>query len=191
MVTAMDKYTGHEFAELFREDDRQRAANAAFLAERKAAKEAQARKSGEDGLVDRGNEQTAQDGSPASLPAASSDDDGGILGSVEHVERLSRALGRIMADLKAEMRDEWRRDIAALHRRTVACRRDIDKLREQIDSDTQNGIEVYCNAFDRRLALLEAENIELKGMLGSALQRLGAKSADGVIDLPNWRRRHA
>jgi len=46
--------------------------------------------------------------------------------------------------------------------------------------------------FDRKLAVLEGENRELKGMLGATLTLLGQKefkTAD-VVDLPDWKRSH-
>src|SRR5262249_11295641 len=111
-------------------------------------------------------------------------EDAGALFGDERDDMLARALGGIIA----EMRAEWRHEIS---REFYRLKNEFKSLRAQVDADTTNGIEVYCNAFDRRLAVLEAENIKMRALLGAAFQRLGGSKSADILDLPDWRQRHA
>jgi hypothetical protein len=79
-------------------------------------------------------------------------------------------------------------------------KKELRTLRQEVEVDREHGVEVYCRNLERRIAELAAENIEMKALLGATLTRLGQKSGNmptgiksesGVIELPDWRKRHA
>jgi hypothetical protein len=178
-----------QLAELFREDDRLRAEHEQWMARREAKAASPVRESDPAALVYRTNENGAPAGASVTDTAPSDDDLVQLFDDPELNRRFTHTMGYVIA----ELRHEWRSEVASCRRNLAVCRRDLVKLREQIDSDTQNGVEVYCHSIERRLALLEGENIELKSLLGATLRRLGhtgdAKLGNAdVVDLPNWRR---
>jgi len=152
------------------EDDRLRA-------ERERQASPPVRETEPEGLVDKDYDNVPQHA------AAGADDMPPLFGD-ERDELLVEAMGTVID----AQRREWRREIAKL-------KKDLTALRRQVDLDRNNGIEIVCTGIERRFALLEAENVELRSMLGEVLTRFvehqrGEPSAD-VLELPNWRRRDA
>jgi len=96
----------------------------------------------------------------------------------------------------AEFVVTWCNKKLALRDAKIAkLKKDLALLCRQVDLDRNNGIEIVCTGIERRFALLEAENVELRGMLGEMLTRFvehrGEPSADVVELIPNWRRHDA
>jgi hypothetical protein len=112
-----------------------------------------------------------------------------------------RALGTIHAELQREMGDECE----LLHQMQNLSRVEIEKLRgefhtaivklkrqlstmghelstmgREIEADRANGIEVYCAGLERRVAVLEAENIKLKAAIAAENAQPRGKLADAL-----------
>src|SRR5262245_29194784 len=114
------------------------------------------RKSDGGGLAYRDGPENAQP--PATEPAAET-----LFGD-DRDDLLCRIMGRVISEVRYELRREWRREV-------VRLKNDLKVLRQQVDAETENGIEVYCSNVERRLATLEAENIKFKAMLESGRKR--------------------
>jgi hypothetical protein len=130
------------------------------------------------GLVYRGRDAATAD-APQPAPGASNGD-GSIFDAVRD-KRLAQAIGVVAAELRREFDDE----IELLHQLLNLAQVEVDKLRgefrtatmklkrelstmgREIEADRANGIEVYCGALERRVAVLEADNIKLKAMLAT------------------------
>jgi hypothetical protein len=150
-------------AEIFREDDRWRAEHEDWLARREAEREALARKSGEDGLVYRTTENNAQVAAPVAVSDVSNAD--GLFGD-ERDDMLARALGVIIAEMRAEREAERSAEQGERNAELAKLQTEIDELRGKINA--------------------------LLTLMGNAVsKRLARARDDSVIDLPNWRRRHA
>jgi len=97
---------------------------------------------------------------PEPVPAASDDD----------LDDYTKGLVKFTVQYVAE-RDKR---INTLEREIVELKRSLRTHRREVEADRKEGIQVFCTGIERRFAALEAENVELKGMLGDAL-RLGKK----------------
>jgi len=73
---------------------------------------------------------------------------------------LTYAIGRVVS----ELRREYRKKIGRLETEMKA-------LRREVDAHTASEIEVYCSGVEKRLSMLEGENIRLKAMLESRGRR--------------------
>jgi hypothetical protein len=146
-----------ELAELFRQDDRLRA-------EREATASPPVRENEAEGILYRTTEQNAQ--APAAvMDGAPSDDD--PMPSDEVYPPYS-----VLMQIISQFVVTWtNRKLAGLHREVGRLKKEMKVLHQQVDADTERGIEVYCTNVERRLATLEGETIKLKSMLDNRGKR--------------------
>lgn len=164
----MDEHTRRTLAELFAADDKWRAEHEDWLARRNAESIPPPVRENDGGAVlYRTTDQNAQASPQTAAPTPSSADDGGGLFGDWRDDMLARALGTIIAEMRAE--------------------REAERSAEQGERNAE-------------LAKLQTEIDELRGKINAILTLMGAASAtkmltrardDGVIDLPDWRKRHA
>jgi len=165
---------GDEQDRLFIEHER-------WEASREAAGSLPMQKSDAEAVIDRTDDENATAAAPQPAPAP---DKPWLFGD-ERDEILTRAIGYALGDVRHECRTR----LDVLEKEIVALKKNMRVLRREFEADLTNGVEVYCHSLERKIALLENENIEIKGVLGSALRRLGQADDANIIDLPDWRTR--
>jgi len=88
-------------------------------------------------------------------------DEGLNLFGDERDKTLSAAVGFVIA----HEREGVRKALAERDRRIAMLKKELRTLSEDIESDRAEAIEVYCSGLERRVAILEADNIRLKALL--------------------------
>jgi len=150
--------------------DRLMTEDEAWMARREAAREAPVRETAPDDVLYRDSPNNAQASPAAADPAPGDGPDAYSKAIIEFVvawvdEKLTKEGA------------QWRKQLGIL-------KNQLKSLGQDLEIDRANGIEVYCSGLERRLAIVEAENIKFKAMLGTT-----GGDAD-IIDLPDWRKRN-
>jgi len=149
-----------ELRDLMQAHDQMMTEHQEWMAAREAAATSPVQKSDGDGLVYR----TMNGNAPAPAPqtGAEPSEEGLNLFGDERDQILAHAVGYAIAELRAEF-----------ERKTNKLRREMTALHRQVDAHTESAIEIYCTNVERRLSILEGENIRLKAMLDSRRRKNG------------------
>jgi len=164
-----------EIAELGREQDRLLFEHEQWMARREAVSTSPVRKSHVEGVLVHGTQENAQ-ASATGMDAEPSDGEPSIaFFGDERDDLLARAVGYALSEVRHQLRREFRNQIIKLKRELVGDRREARRERALLYEEIK--------VLRKRLDLDEHGRVD-------ELPRK-ARDHDRVVELPDWRKRHA